>query len=106
LSRSKPILPKPGEGDIDVFIYCQDVPTSQQRKVMLASLPEWQPTPEGDQIQDEHWGQGVQSVYFNSCSWAGRQEHLINPSKSWMTWSGDWEDWLKLKTKVTTETGI
>ena len=58
ISGGERVFPKPGEGDIDIFIYCAEIPTKNERQEMLTSL-------QGDtgqfkigQVQSEHWGLG------------------------------------------------
>lgn len=58
MSGSKSPLPKPGEGDIDLFVYCEDIPPCDQRRTAIGRL--------GDQAQDcgvnvfegGNWGTG------------------------------------------------
>lgn len=50
-------LPKAGEGDIDIFVYCTQIPSTQERREILASLPDLAGTKVG-KLQSGHWGQG------------------------------------------------
>jgi SAM-dependent methyltransferase len=49
--------PEPDEGDIDLFVYCTDIPTRDERREMLASLREAQPVQIG-KLEGGYWGQG------------------------------------------------
>ncbi len=51
-------LPAPGEGDIDLFVYCQEIPASEQRRAALESLGPFQAQVRIDQLQGGHWGTG------------------------------------------------
>lgn len=58
ISGSKDPLPKAGEGDIDVFIYCDRIPETQKRQAVIDQM--------GDRVQGDkinilekgHWGTG------------------------------------------------
>jgi hypothetical protein len=58
ISGGKTSLPKAGEGDIDIFIYCDKIPNFEERQAVINQL--------GEQIQEgkvnifegEHWGIG------------------------------------------------
>lgn len=58
ISGNKTPLPKAGEGDIDIFIYCDEIPEFEKRKTILNEL--------GDLLQNNtinifeggHWGIG------------------------------------------------
>jgi len=56
LSGSQKSLPAPGEGDLDYFVYCTEIPPVEQRQEILESLK-----PDASQvkincIQSPHWG--------------------------------------------------
>jgi hypothetical protein len=51
-------LPEPGEGDIDLFVYCTEIPTSSERQEMLNSLPGDVEHVEIGKLPGGHWGQG------------------------------------------------
>jgi hypothetical protein len=40
LSSGERPLPEPGEGDIDLFVYCTEIPSRLERREMLMSLRE------------------------------------------------------------------
>ncbi len=50
-------LPEPGEGDIDLFVYCTEIPTGDERQEMLRSLQEVERVEIG-KLESGHWGQG------------------------------------------------
>lgn len=50
-------LPRPGEGDIDLFIYCVSIPEEHQREAILNDLPSIDNSAIG--VYDGgHWGVG------------------------------------------------
>jgi hypothetical protein len=51
-------LPQPGEGDIDLFIYCVQIPQAEQRNEVLASLHGEVEPFEIVGSESKHWGQG------------------------------------------------
>jgi uncharacterized protein DUF4037 len=51
-------FPEPGEGDIDLFVYCTEVPARNERQEMLTSLREEVEQFEIGKLESEHWGQG------------------------------------------------
>lgn len=58
LSGGERPLPEPGEGDVDLFVYCTEIPTSSQRAALFLPLNEkLQPLTVGC-LEDGHWGQG------------------------------------------------
>jgi hypothetical protein len=57
LSGGDRALPEPGEGDIDLFIYCSAIPASQQRRELLNSHPNLIQNSETDLMENGHWGQ-------------------------------------------------
>jgi hypothetical protein len=56
-SGSERTLPQPGEGDIDLFIYCTQIPQVNQRREMLASLREDVEPFDVGAAESKHWGQ-------------------------------------------------
>lgn len=81
ISGSKTPLPKAGEGDIDVFIYCDQIPDVEVRRAAIAPL--------GDQIQVKgmqvfeggHWGVGDLVLIHGVETWLmyfTRQETILN----------------------------
>jgi len=58
LSSGEGPFPKPGAGDIDLFIYCTEIPTSSERQEMLTSLREEIGQVEIGKLESGHWGQG------------------------------------------------
>lgn len=69
ISGSKSPLPKAGEGDIDIFIYCDTIPSLEKRQSILAQL--------GNKIEDSkinifentHWGTGDFTLINNVETW-------------------------------------
>jgi len=69
MSGNKTPLPKAGEGDIDIFIYCDIIPTLKKRQAILAKL--------GAKIQESkvnifeggHWGTGDFVLINNIETW-------------------------------------
>jgi hypothetical protein len=57
LSGGERPLPQPGEGDIDIFLYCTDVPAKEERIEMLRSFREAEHVEIG-KLESGHWGQG------------------------------------------------
>ena len=57
LSGGERSLPKADEGDIDLFVYCTDIPTRDEREAMLMSLQEVELVEVG-KLEGGHWGQG------------------------------------------------
>jgi hypothetical protein len=57
LSGGDRALPEPGEGDIDLFIYCSAIPASKQRSGILNSHPNLIQNSEIGLIENGHWGQ-------------------------------------------------
>jgi hypothetical protein len=57
LSGGERPLPQPGEGDIDIFVYCTDVPAKEQRIEMLRSFREAEHVEIG-KLESGRWGQG------------------------------------------------
>src|SRR5512133_1182306 len=51
-------FPKAGEGDIDIFVYCTEVPASRERQEILALLQEDVEQVEIRKLEGGHWGQG------------------------------------------------
>lgn len=57
-SRGDRPFPEPGAGDIDLFVYCSQIPSRDERKEMLMSLDEEIKHVEIGKIESGHWGQG------------------------------------------------
>ncbi|MDD5371289.1 MAG: DUF4037 domain-containing protein [Anaerolineaceae bacterium] len=49
-------LPQPGEGDIDLFIYCTHIPQAEQRRELLESLHENVEPFDVGGSESKHWG--------------------------------------------------
>ncbi|WP_157950067.1 DUF4037 domain-containing protein [Vallitalea okinawensis] len=62
--------PKPGEGDFDIFIYCDIVPNEQIRKKYLETL--------GDEIKD------IKLSVFNNEAWGLSDYCTINGIDTWL----------------------
>lgn len=58
ISRSKLPLPKAGEGDIDLFIYCSMIPELDKRREVMAQLESLLGKPEINALHGGHWGEG------------------------------------------------
>lgn len=50
--------PEPGEGDIDLFVYCTEIPTKSQRQALLMSLGDEVGQVEIARLESGHFGQG------------------------------------------------
>ena len=57
LSGGDRALPEPGEGDIDLFIYCSVIPAWQHRADALNSHPDLIQISEIGMMENDHWGQ-------------------------------------------------
>lgn len=51
-------FPGPGEGDIDMFVYCTEIPAANERQKMLLPLREEIEHVEIGKLESGHWGQG------------------------------------------------
>ncbi|HET9911679.1 MAG TPA: DUF4037 domain-containing protein [Anaerolineales bacterium] len=51
-------FPGPGEGDIDIFVYCAEIPTCNERQEILTSLQGEVEQVEIGKLESGHWGQG------------------------------------------------
>jgi hypothetical protein len=58
ISGGERLFPEPGEGDIDLFVYCIDIPTHDARQALLTSLREETEQVEIGKLTSGHWGQG------------------------------------------------
>jgi hypothetical protein len=58
LSGGERPFPEPGEGDIDIFVYCADIPTREERQKILLLLPEEVEQFAIGKLESGHWGQG------------------------------------------------
>lgn len=58
LSGGERPLPLPGEGDIDIFVYCSEIPDKDERQQMLMPLEEEIEQVEIGKLEAGHWGQG------------------------------------------------
>lgn len=58
VSGSKAPLPKAGEGDIDIFIYCDMIPEAFMRKDIINKLSDIVPECRINTLQGGHWGVG------------------------------------------------
>ncbi len=71
LSGGERPLPQPGEGDIDLFVYCTEVPALPERQASLAPLHAEIEALEMSRIERGHWGTG------DSFSLAGIETWLL-----------------------------
>ncbi len=62
-------FPEPGEGDIDLFVYCTEIPAPDRRREALASLDESFKEIVIGRSEDEHWGQGDSLVAAGVETW-------------------------------------
>jgi hypothetical protein len=69
LSGGARSLPEPGEGDIDLFVYCTEIPTQSQRHEVLASLGESVGQIAIGRSEGGHWGQGDSLVTAGVETW-------------------------------------
>jgi hypothetical protein len=58
LSGGQRPFPEPGEGDIDIFVYCAEIPACIERQEMLMSLRGEVEQVEIGKLESGHWGQG------------------------------------------------
>ena len=58
ISGSKSPLPKAGEGDIDIFIYCNEVPSIKKRQELIQPLRDRLNGVELNVFEGGHWGVG------------------------------------------------
>lgn len=58
MSGNKTPLPKAGESDIDIFIYCNAIPVSEKRKGIINQLGLLAEESKIDVFQGGHWGNG------------------------------------------------
>jgi hypothetical protein len=62
-------LPQPGGGDIDLFMYCVQIPDLAQRRQLLAALPDWVEQIEVGRFAGGYWGQGDRCLIGGIESW-------------------------------------
>lgn len=58
ISGSKTPLPKAGEGDIDIFIYCDEVPAFEKRNQIISGLSSLFEETKTNVFEKGHWGVG------------------------------------------------
>jgi hypothetical protein len=58
LSGGERPFPEPGEGDIDLFVYCTEIPNKGQRLDMLTALKDGFEQIHIGRVESGHWGQG------------------------------------------------
>ena len=58
ISGSKTSFPKAGEGDIDVFIYCDTIPAFEKRKLIIYHMGSLLPEAKFNVFEEGHWGIG------------------------------------------------
>ncbi len=58
MSAGERPFPEPGEGDIDLFVYCTEIPARNERQEMLMSLQGEIEQVEIGKLESGHWGQG------------------------------------------------
>jgi len=58
LSGSKNPLPKAGEGDIDIFIYCDNIPNLKEREGIINNIGDLLQEGKINVFNDGHWGSG------------------------------------------------
>jgi len=57
MSGGERLLPEPGEGDIDLFVYCTEIPSIKERQEMLLPFHEVEQVEVG-KLTGGHWEQG------------------------------------------------
>lgn len=87
ISGSKTSFPKPGEGDIDVFIYCGTIPESEKRKSIINQMGDMLHEEKIDFFEGGHWGigdfmriNGVETwlMYFSEKETISEIESILN----------------------------
>ena len=58
ISGSKRPLPKPGEGDIDLFVYCDAIPACDKRREAIGQLGDLAQDCKINVFEGGHWGTG------------------------------------------------
>lgn len=58
ISGGKLSLPKVGEGDIDIFIYCDAIPFAEERQAILKAMGEMVQDVKINVFEGGHWGTG------------------------------------------------
>jgi len=58
LSGGERPFPEPGEGDIDLFVYCTKIPARDERQERLISLQEEIEPVQIGKLESGHWGEG------------------------------------------------
>src|SRR5512140_426240 len=51
-------FPRPGEGDIDLFVYCTTIPSEKERQELLLALHRESEPVEIGKLAGGHWGPG------------------------------------------------
>jgi hypothetical protein len=62
-------LPQPGKGDLDFFIYCNEIPIPQNRFKMLSTLEGTIEKINVNHLNDIHWGQGDYCTFSGIDTW-------------------------------------
>jgi hypothetical protein len=62
-------LPEPGAGDIDLFVYCTEIPAPEEREEVLRSLREDVAQVETGRLTDGHWGRGDRLLLAGVETW-------------------------------------
>ncbi|MFL0248688.1 DUF4037 domain-containing protein [Candidatus Clostridium stratigraminis] len=58
ISGGKTSLPRAGEGDIDIFIYCDEIPSFEKRQAIISQLDEQIQEAKVNIFEGGHWGIG------------------------------------------------
>jgi hypothetical protein len=58
LSGGERPFPEPGEGDVDLFVYCTEIPDKGQRLDVLTALKDGFEQVDVGRVESGHWGQG------------------------------------------------
>jgi len=69
LSGGERPFPKPGEGDIDLFVYCTEILSKKERQDLLTPLKEAIEQIEIGQVENGHWGQGDRLLIAGIETW-------------------------------------
>jgi hypothetical protein len=69
ISGGKSPLPEMGEGDIDLFIYCSEIPTLKERQAVLDALSGFIEESKTNVIQGGRWGYGDYALLNGVETW-------------------------------------
>lgn len=92
ISGSKTSFPKPGEGDIDVFIYCDTIPGFEKRKLIINQMSSMLQEEKINVFEGGHWGTGDFMIVNGVETWLMyfTEKETINDVESIL--NGDYPD--------------